>query len=71
MMVGVHDQNRQPSRLRTVLHRVRVLLNPLLWMAGGAGPEHRAEFLAAVDLAARELAEQPAETRESGQPPAR
>jgi hypothetical protein len=70
-MVGVGDQKRHPSRLRTVLHRFRVLLNPLLWMAGGAGPEHRAEFLSAVDLATRELPDHQAEPPETEQPPAR
>ena len=53
------DQAPAPTGVRGVLHRFRVLVNPLLWMMGGADPRHRAEFLTAADLAAKELDERP------------
>jgi len=52
--------------LRTALHRFRVLMNPLLWLMGGADPQHRAEFMTAVELATRELDEGPIGDGEDG-----
>jgi hypothetical protein len=56
--------------VRTVLHRVHVLINPLLWLAGGVGAEHRSEFLSsAVDLARHEVAEEPTCVKQGDQDP--
>ena len=51
------EQGGERSRLRAVLHRFHILINPLLWMAGGASAQHRSEFMSAVDLANKELAD--------------
>jgi hypothetical protein len=51
---------------RSALHRFRVLMNPLLWLMGGADPQHRAEFMTAVELATRELDERPVGDGEGG-----
>jgi hypothetical protein len=48
-------RDEESGGIRAVMRRVRLLLNPLGWLAGGARPEHRTELVNVVDHAAAEL----------------
>jgi hypothetical protein len=65
------DAGREQSCLRARLHRFHVLMNPLLWIAGGARAQHRSEFLSAADLATKELSDDVSKVPDEHEPPGR